>query len=41
VKSNSDYSIICLKIEIRVSENFRRIDKVEKIHLQAHKKSIK
>jgi len=26
---------------MRVSENFRRIDKVEKIHLQAHKKSIK
>jgi hypothetical protein len=30
-----------LKIEMRVSENFRRFQKVEKIHLQAPKKSIK
>jgi len=42
VKSNLDYQIInLLKIEIRVSENFRRLDKVEKIHLQAPKKTDK
>lgn len=28
-------------IEVRVSENSRRLGKVKKIHLQPHKKSIK
>jgi len=39
--SRQESGVLCGLIKIRVSENSKRTDKVKKIHLRAHKKSIK